>query len=119
MTRASTPACTSDLACFRNDGHAGDHAYATPETVPQPVATPAPLANLESSDQATPALLDVRGEVLPIMLRPAVDMDATTAPLDVERLARAMRDMCDCIRSDSDAEAWARDIAAAYQADEP
>lgn len=30
-------ACQSDLACFRNDGHAGAHAYATPETVPQPV----------------------------------------------------------------------------------
>jgi len=38
VTRASTPACTSDLACFRNDGHAGDHAYATPDTGPQPVA---------------------------------------------------------------------------------
>jgi hypothetical protein len=44
---------------------------------------------------------------------------ATPAPLDVSRLARALRPMCDCIRSDSDAEAWARDIAAAYQADEP
>jgi len=47
------------------------------------------------------------------------ERDATPAPLDVSRLARALRPMCDCIRSDSDAEAWARDIAAAYQADEP
>ena len=46
-------------------------------------------------------------------------INATPAPLDVSRLARVMREMCDCIRSDSDAEAWARDIAAAYQADEP
>ena len=49
----------------------------------------------------------------------AVTLAAAPAPLDVSRLARALRPMCDCIRSDSDAEAWARDIAAAYQADEP
>ena len=64
-------ACQSDLACFRNDGHAGDHAYATPETVPQPVATPAPLDCPVCGGKAgihqrhTPAPLDERPPALP------------------------------------------------------
>ena len=36
MTRAITPPCRRDLACYRNDGHPEDHAYATPDTVPSP-----------------------------------------------------------------------------------
>jgi len=46
MARTMSVPCRRDLACYRNDGHTGDHAYATPKTVPQPVtlaATPAPL----------------------------------------------------------------------------
>ena len=39
---------------------------------------------------------------------------ATPAPLDEGRLARVMRGMCDCIRSDEDAAVWARDIATGY-----
>ena len=193
MTRASTPACTSDLACFRNDGHTGDHAYATPDTGPQPVADRpegtirrkvwfsetlalglgASLLTWGEPDddgfytptltRAIPAPLD---DPVIAAMRPArrggyrrltfdngryetydcvfiqhpggewdriliarddgtiatalaALINATPAPLDVSRLARVMREMCDCIRSDSDAEAWARDIAAAYQADEP
>jgi len=34
----------SDLACYRNDGHAGDHAYPTSDTKPQPF-TPDPHAD--------------------------------------------------------------------------
>ena len=29
-------ACSLDLACYRNDGHAGDHAYTTPDIKPRP-----------------------------------------------------------------------------------
>lgn len=28
--------CQRDLACYRNDGHDGNHAYPTPDTRPQP-----------------------------------------------------------------------------------
>ena len=49
----STP-CQSDLACYRDDGHTGDHAYPTPQTVPLPVAaTPAPLDVLDSIPNPT------------------------------------------------------------------
>ena len=33
MTRMSVP-CRRDLACYRNDGHPGDHLYPTSESVP-------------------------------------------------------------------------------------
>jgi len=42
MTRASTPPCMADLACYRNDGHDGDHTYPTPETQPEPAAPSQP-----------------------------------------------------------------------------
>ena len=76
---------------------------------------------------ATPAPLDALcGAVLTCALPILHDGDheradgirwtwpATPAPLDEGRLARVMRGMCDCIRSDEDAAVWARDIATGY-----
>lgn len=37
-----TPACSADLACYRNDGHDGEHAYADGRN-PEPVADTAGL----------------------------------------------------------------------------
>jgi hypothetical protein len=38
MTREPSRPCQSDLACYRQDGHTGNHAYPTDDTVPEPVA---------------------------------------------------------------------------------
>ena len=56
MARTMSVPCRRDLACYRNYGHDGGCAYATPETVPQPT-------------------IEAR------------------APLDVERLARALHQL--------------------------
>jgi hypothetical protein len=37
MTREASPPCQSDLACFRNDGHTGNHAYPSRHPLRQPV----------------------------------------------------------------------------------
>ena len=40
MARTMSVPCRRDLACYRDDGHPGDCAYPTPETVPQPATLP-------------------------------------------------------------------------------
>jgi len=117
----TTPACQSDLACFRNDGHPGECMYPTSsghvhkgewcEACVQHgvtlAATPAPL---DPADQFAGALEiaanDVealpcidrrlntdwvsRRAVLAILRRP---LAATPAPLDADRLARALTEV--------------------------
>jgi len=78
---------------------------------------------------ATPASLpDVRGEVLPIMLRPAVDMDTAPAPLDgpytVAKIEYAADDFWDVLDANGEkialcGEADARLIAAALNTATP
>ena len=104
---------TDRLAALLAEGH--DNLYAPILLDEEYVRFAAFLESRGVGLAATPAPLDVDDGW---QERGNPGDDATPAPLDVSRLARVMRDMCDCIRSDSDAEAWARDIAAAYQADE-
>ena len=78
-------ACQSDLACFRNDGHAGDHAYATPETVPQPVAaTPAPLDTRHAALVEKARLLLAAMSGTPVEDWIHAEADALRAALDGE-----------------------------------
>ena len=57
MARTMSVPCRRDLACYRNDGHPGDCAYPTPETVPQPtIEARAPL-DVERLREAVDAAL--------------------------------------------------------------
>jgi hypothetical protein len=60
MSRTPTPACQSDLACYRNDGHAGPHAYATSSGHSHVGEWCAKC--VEHGIAATPAPLDVTGD---------------------------------------------------------
>jgi hypothetical protein len=94
----------ADLACFRNDGHAGDHAYPTPETKPQPFTedphATAPLGSPErlaydfaldvgsAYPKTYPDVLALEADLLRF-LRAALAA-APTPAIDRERLARAV-----------------------------
>ena len=106
MARTMAVPCRRDLACYRNDGHPGDCAYPTPETVPQPAMTDRTPTTADAEEgvvregSLTPggnrvgpkawALIvslseydDWMGAVLDVV-------DEARAPLDVDRLARAL-----------------------------
>jgi len=59
MARTMSVPCRRDLACYRNDGHPGDCAYPTPETVPQPALTPPPAEPTLDVERLARALLAV------------------------------------------------------------
>ena len=65
----TTPACQSDLACFRNDGHPGECMYPT------------------SSGHVH------KGEWCEACVQHGVTLAATPAPLDADRLARALTEV--------------------------
>ena len=88
------------VGCVSRDRHTHGGfpgGYTNPD---DPTGAPIPFTT-----EAAPGVRDYNGALL-----------ATPAPLDVKRLARVMREMCDCIRSDDDAAVWARDIAEEYAA---
>jgi len=114
--------------CPRCELHTDD-AFAWVQRIdPDLIATPAPLDGRRTaaaaafaealhrdvpwfvggSQDAENAMLDA------IEAEARATLAATPAPLDEGRLARVMRGMCDCIRSDEDAAVWARDIATGY-----
>jgi hypothetical protein len=91
MTRTMSVPCRRDLACYRDDGHPGDCAYPTPETVPQPAMTPRTPTTAALHEEHT--CRDCGAVITLPYARPPKHIGWAVpdpAPLDVERLYDAL-----------------------------
>lgn len=85
--RAATPACSTYLHCYRNDGHSGQHAYPTP-IAPRTADIFDRLMALWQQPWSEAAFGEA--QMLICRLRVAAVTPVETPGLDVERLARAL-----------------------------
>ena len=69
MTREASAPCQSDLACFRNDGHTGNHAYPLDTTLPQPVRR---KRNAMSGDYFNTPIISVELQSMKLSLKHAI-----------------------------------------------